>query len=54
MPSATKPSRTGYTFGGYYTSTGGGGTQYYNGSMGSVRNYDVAGAKTLYAKWRRK
>ena len=24
----TVPSRTGYTFGGYYTATGGGGTQY--------------------------
>ena len=29
MPSITVPTRTGYTFGGYYTSTNGIGTQYY-------------------------
>jgi uncharacterized repeat protein (TIGR02543 family) len=29
MPSVTVPTKTGYTFGGYYTSTNGGGTQYY-------------------------
>ena len=51
MPSATAPSRTGYTFGGYYTSTGGGGTQYYNSSMGSAKNWAVAANSTLYAKW---
>ena len=51
MPSATMPTRTGYTFGGYYTGTNGGGTQYYNASGGSTRNWDIAEAKTLYAKW---
>ena len=51
MPSATAPSRPGYSFGGYYTGTGGTGTQYYNSLMGSVRNYDIASNTTLYAKW---
>ena len=45
------PSRTGYTFGGYYTSTGGGGTQYYNASGTATRVWDLAAATTLYAKW---
>ncbi|MDR3339363.1 MAG: InlB B-repeat-containing protein [Candidatus Symbiothrix sp.] len=51
MPSATAPERTGYTFGGYYTSTNGSGTQYYTSSMGSARNWDKTSATTLYAKW---
>jgi len=54
MPEITQPSRTGYTFGGYYTSTGGGGTQYYiSGAIScmSVRACDLTGATTLYAKW---
>lgn len=51
MPSATMPTRTGYTFGGYYTSTGGGGTQYYTAGGASARTWNIAEAKTLYAKW---
>jgi len=51
MPSATAPTRTGYTFGGYYTGTNGTGTQYYNASMGSARNWDITSNTTLYAKW---
>jgi hypothetical protein len=51
MPSMTKPTRTGYTFGGYYTGTNGGGTQYYNANGGSVRNWDKTSNTTLYAKW---
>jgi uncharacterized repeat protein (TIGR02543 family) len=50
-PSITKPSRSGYTFQGYYTSTGGGGTQYYNSSGSSTRSYTTAGNMTLYAYW---
>ncbi len=50
-PSITVPSRTGYTFGGYYTSTGGGGTQYINSSGGSATNYAQSAGCTLYAKW---
>lgn len=49
---ATAPGKTGYTFGGYYASTGGSGKQYYNASMGSVNNWDQTTAtKTIYAKW---
>ena len=51
MPSITKPSKTGYTFGGYYTSTGGSGTQYYTAAGASARSWNVASATTLYAKW---
>lgn len=51
MPSATMPTRTGYTFGGYYTSTSGGGTQYYTAGGASARTWNIAEAKTLYAKW---
>jgi len=51
MPAATEPSRTGYTFGGYYDGTGGNGKQYYSAAMASTSNWDKAGATTLYAKW---
>jgi len=51
MPTATAPTRTGYTFGGYYTGTDGIGTQYYNASMESVRNWNIASNTTLYAQW---
>lgn len=49
----TAPTKTGYTFGGYYTSTNGGGTQYVT-SAGVATNSiysSVAGNTTLYAKW---
>jgi uncharacterized repeat protein (TIGR02543 family) len=51
MPVATAPTRTGYTFGGYFTATNGAGTQYYTGAMGSARNWDIEANTTLYAKW---
>lgn len=51
MPTATAPSRNGYTFGGYYTNKGGAGTQYYNASMGSTHTYDLSNGQSLYAKW---
>ena len=51
MPSATMPTKTGYTFGGYYTSNNGGGTQYYNANGASVKNWAIASNSTLYAKW---
>ncbi len=51
MPAATPPTRTGYTFGGYYTAINGGGTQYYTSAMASARNWDLLAATTLYAKW---
>ena len=54
MPNAgAAPTRYGYSFGGYYTSTNGSGIQYYNSSMVSMRNCDFSSnnAVTLYAKW---
>ena len=57
MPSlTTKPSKSGYTFGGYWTSIDPNtqevsGTQYYDGDGNSVRNWDKTTNTTLYAKW---
>ena len=51
MPAIAVPMRTGYTFGGYYTSTDGSGTQYYTSSGASARSWDKTSATTLYAKW---
>ena len=51
MPAITVPTKTGYTFGGYYTETNGGGTQYYNADGSSAHNWDIASATTLYAQW---
>ena len=51
LPDITTPEKTGYTFGGYYSQTDGGGTQYYNASGEGVRNWDIADNTTLYAKW---
>lgn len=52
MPSITAPTRTGYTFGGYWTGMNGSGTQYYAASGASARAWDKTSATTLYAKWR--
>lgn len=49
-PSITLPTRTGYTFAGYYDAASGG-TQYYNSSGGSVRAWNKVGDTTLYAHW---
>ena len=51
LPPVTAPTRTGYTFGGYYDQTGGAGTQYYNADGTGARAWDKAAAATLYAKW---
>jgi len=51
MPSITVPSKSGYTFGGYYTGTDGSGTRYYDENGESVRNWDIANNTTLHAKW---
>ncbi|MCX6717848.1 MAG: InlB B-repeat-containing protein, partial [Candidatus Taylorbacteria bacterium] len=51
MPTATAPTRGTDIFGGYYTLTGGDGSQYYNSIMTSVRNWDMNSNTTLYAKW---
>ncbi len=50
----TLPAKTGYTFGGYYTNTGGSGTQYINTSgaiINNLYNTTPANGRTLYAKW---
>ncbi|MBP3284550.1 MAG: InlB B-repeat-containing protein [Clostridia bacterium] len=51
MPNITIPTKTGYTFGGYYTEANGGGTQYYNTDGSSAKNWDIASATILYAYW---
>ena len=51
MPSIAAPTRSGYSFGGYYTARNGGGTQYYDAGGASVRAWDLAQDTTLYAKW---
>ncbi len=51
MPSATMPTRTGYTFGGYYAGTNGSGNRYYNADGTSAINWNKQVATTIYAKW---
>ncbi len=51
MPTATVPTRVGYTFNGYYTGKNGTGTKYYNANMSSAKDWDIASDKTLYAYW---
>ena len=50
MPTTTKPTRTSYTFAGYWTAKSGG-TRYYNQNGASVRNSDFTSTATLYARW---
>ncbi|MCR5635987.1 MAG: InlB B-repeat-containing protein, partial [Clostridiales bacterium] len=48
----TVPTKTGYTFGGYYTGTNGSGTPYVNASGMCIGNmYTTIGDKELYAQW---
>ena len=51
MPTVTKPTRTGYSFGGYFTAQNGVGTKYYNADMTSAKLWDLETDTTLYAKW---
>jgi|GEM_PF-1227714 len=51
MPSATAPTKTGYTFVGYYTAQNATGTKYYNADMTSATNWDIESNTTLYAGW---
>lgn len=53
MPTpVTVPTRTHYTFGGYYDGAGGTGTQYYTNTGASARTWNKEDANyTLYAKW---
>ena len=52
LSSITKPTKTGYTFGGYFTNTNGAGTDYI-GANGTFSNnlYKTINDKVLYAKW---
>ena len=50
MPSATMPTRTGYTFNGYFDATSGG-TKYYNANGTSARTWNKTANTTLYAQW---
>ena len=50
-PSISIPSRSEHDFKGYYTSTGGGGTQYIDVNGVSSRVWDIASNSTLYANW---
>lgn len=45
------PTRTGYTFNGYYTETNGNGTKYYNADGSSARSYNIVSNTILYAYW---
>ena len=51
MPDIDLPTRSGYAFGGYYTSVNGNGIQYYTSSGASARTWDRMSSTTLYAKW---
>ncbi len=52
MPEIIIPTKTGYTFGGYWGAPGGSGPQYYNADGSSAHNWnDEASTITLYAKW---
>ena len=49
-PSISLPSRTGYSFTGYFDASSGG-TQYYNSAGNSVRTFNKTSETTLYAQW---
>jgi len=51
MPKRTMPTKTGYVFDGYWTTTGTGGVKYYNADGTSARAWDKGGSVTLWAKW---
>ncbi len=51
MPAVIVPTRTGYTFAGYYTQSGGNAVQYYDESGKSVKKCDFYLPLTLYAHW---
>ena len=52
LPTITPPTRSGFAFGGYFSSTNGSGTKYYNADGTSATTYPVEnGPTTLYAYW---
>ncbi|MCQ2348117.1 MAG: InlB B-repeat-containing protein [Paludibacteraceae bacterium] len=50
MPGITAPTKTGYTFNGYFDAETGG-TKYYNADGTSARTWNKASNTTLYAQW---
>lgn len=53
MPPVVLPTRTGYTFDGYYDASTGG-TKYYNADGTSARSWNkTSGSATLYVRWAR-
>jgi uncharacterized repeat protein (TIGR02543 family) len=50
-PNTTAPTRTGFTFNGYFSETNGSGNKYYNANMSSARSFDLTSNTTLYASW---
>lgn len=51
LPSITVPTKSGYTFDGYYSEVNGGGTKYYNADGRSNKVWDKTSGATLYANW---
>ena len=51
MPKRTMPTKSGYVFDGYWTTTGAGGVKYYNADGTSAHAWDKGGSVTLWAKW---
>ena len=51
MPAITLPTRTGYTFQGYFAKPKGAGKQYYDKNGNSAATCDFYAATTLYAHW---
>ncbi len=54
MPKQPAPTRSGYKFMGYYTSSNGNGTKYYNSDMSSAHICNFTSDTTLYAYWQEK
>lgn len=46
-----KPQKTGYVFGGYYTETGGEGTQIFNSAGYGINTWTIPDNGEVYAKW---
>jgi len=51
MPKRTMPTKSGYTFAGYWTTVNSGGVKYYNADGTSAHTWDKSGSVTLWAKW---
>ena len=52
MPTlTTAPSKTGYTFGGYYDGDNGTGTKYWNANLTGAKTCAIDGPNQFYAKW---